>query len=292
MVKAVLVSEIQIRDPFILPVPEDGRYYLYGTTDINCWEDEATGFDVYTSTDLINWDGPHPAFRPLPGFWATKNYWAPEVHFYKGRYFMFATFKANGVCRGTQILVADNPLGPFIPHSDGPVTPKSWECLDGTLYVASDGTPWIVFCHEWLQVSDGEMCALPLANDLSHGIGPPALLFRASEAPWAKSNQGTQNFVTDGPFLYTTETGKLLMLWSSFGERGYALGLARSESGDVCGPWIQSNEPLYSKDGGHGMLLRTFGGDLMLTLHAPNETPNERPVFIPIREFNGTLIID
>lgn len=42
-------------------------------------------------------------------------------------------------CRGTQILRADKPEGPFVPLSDGPVTPADWECLDGTLYVAADG---------------------------------------------------------------------------------------------------------------------------------------------------------
>ena len=52
---------------------------------------------------------------------------------------MFASFKAAGVCRGTQILVADHPKGPFVPHSDGPVTPRDWECLDGTLYVDPGG---------------------------------------------------------------------------------------------------------------------------------------------------------
>lgn len=60
-----------------------------------------------------------------------------------------------------------NIRDPFVPLSDGPVTPADWECLDGTLYVAADGTPYLVFCHEWLQVKDGEMCAMPLTPDLT-----------------------------------------------------------------------------------------------------------------------------
>ena len=59
---------------------------------------------------------------------------------------------------------ADRPEGPFAPISGGPVTPPEWECLDGTLYLSGEGRPYLVFCHEWLQVENGEMCALPRAG--------------------------------------------------------------------------------------------------------------------------------
>ena len=72
---------------------------------------------------------------------------------------MFVSFKNETECRGTQILKANSPFGPFELHSDGPVTPRDWECLDGTLWV-EDGTPYMIFCHEWAQIVDGEMCAL------------------------------------------------------------------------------------------------------------------------------------
>ena len=134
----MLCSEIQIRDPYVVLL--DGKYYLYGTTGNNCWG-KGYGFDAYTSDDLTHFDGPFPIFRPQPGFWADKNFWAPEMHFYRGGYYLFASFKADGVCRGTQILRADHPLGPFEEWSDGPVTPRDWECLDGTLYVDGDGKP-------------------------------------------------------------------------------------------------------------------------------------------------------
>jgi len=134
-------QDIQIRDPFVLPMAEEGCYYLFGTTDRNAWDGPGTGFDTYRSRDLETWEGPFPAFRPEPGFWATTQFWAPEVHRYRGRFYLFASFKAPGVCRGTEILVADSPLGPFRPHSRGPVTPPQWECLDGTLVIDDAGKP-------------------------------------------------------------------------------------------------------------------------------------------------------
>ncbi|HEY3342911.1 MAG TPA: glycoside hydrolase family 43 protein [Anaerolineae bacterium] len=283
--------EINIRDPFVVPVPTDQRYYLFGTRGQDCWEGNPAGFDVYIGGDLQHWDGPHPAFRPAPGFWADRNYWAPEVHAYKGRYYMFASFKAENVCRGTQILAADTPAGPYQPLTERPVTPADWECLDGTLYVDEQNAPWIVFCHEWVQVHDGEICALRLSGDLRQPIGEPRLLFHASEAPWITPYSGQNDFVTDGPFLHRAQNGELLLLWSSFTNGSYTLGVARSLNGGIGGPWQQDAEPLYREDGGHGMLFRTFEGQLMLTVHRPNSPRNERPIFVPLAETNGRLSI-
>ena len=287
-------SDIQIRDPYILPLPEEGRYLLFGTTDKNAWSGPGTGFDCYASRDLEFWTGPISAFRPPADFWSNTQFWAPECHPWQGRYYLFATFAKDGRQRGTQILVADKPDGPYRLHSDGPVTPRDWECLDGTLFVDDAGKPWMVFCHEWLQVTDGEMCALPLTADLRAAAGAPTLLFRASEAAWAKPFEGVgrlDNRVTDGPFFHRLSSGGLLMLWSSVGDGGYAMGYAVSDSGSVLGPWRQSEVPIYGRDGGHGMLFHDFDGRLWMTLHRPNNTPNERPVWLEVRETDGGLLL-
>ena len=282
-------AEINIRDPFVVVAAEERKYYLFGTTGADTWSGRPAGFDVYAGADLQHWEGPFPAFRPAPAFWSDRNYWAPEVHRYQGRYFMFASFKAENVCRGTQVLVSDSLTGPFQPHSAGPLTPRDWECLDGTLFVDSEQQPWMVFCHEWVQVHDGEICARRLSADLSQAVGQAALLFRASEAPWITPYAGQTDYVTDGPFLHRAVGGELLMLWSSFNNGAYTLGVARSQSGKVTGPWSQDAEPLFKEDGGHGMIFRTFDGELMLTVHRPNSTLNERPIFVPIRETGGIL---
>lgn len=188
------------------------------------------------------------------------------------------------------------PLGPFVPISEAPVTPAAWECLDGTLYTDQEGSPHLVFCHEWVQVNDGEVCVLPLSEDLREAIGSPRLLFRGSDAVWTASLERRDDSllvdarVTDGPFLHRGKEGDLFMLWSSKGECGYAMGYAKSASGTIDGPWVQRREALITADGGHGMIFTTFSKQLMLTYHAPNNTPDERPVFIPIEERAGELV--
>ena len=280
--------EINLRDPFVLV--HEGMYYLYGTRGETCWG-EADGFDVYTSRDLEEWDGPRECFHNDGSFWATKNYWAPEVYACRGAFYMFASFKRDGLCRGTAILRADSPLGPFAPHSDGCVTPSDWECLDGTLYMSAQGKPYMVFCHEWVQVTNGEICAMPLTDDLRAADGAPRVLFRAGDAEWARlvgHSSGRSGYVTDGPFLWRTADGTLLCLWASFSDEGYTEGLAVSSNGEIDGTFTQA-EPLFRRDGGHGMVFRDLKGSLRLALHSPNEHLKERPVFVPLAEENGRL---
>ena len=274
-------DEINIRDPFVL-LNED-TYYLYGTRGSTCWG-EATGFDVYASCDLENWEGPTPCFENDGTFWADRNYWAPEVHPWQGAFYMFASFKSEKRRRGTAILRAETPKGPFVPWSDGPVTPSDWECLDGTFYADEAGNPWIVFCHEWVQVGDGEVWAMPLTRDLRSPAGEPRLLFRASEAKWSKlihHSSGQDGYVTDGPFIWKAKDGRLLCLWSSLAESGYTQALAVSDTGRIDSHFSQL-PPLFERDGGHGMLFKTKENRLMLTLHSPNEHLKERPRFIPL----------
>lgn len=289
-------EDIQIRDPFVLPDEQAGVYYLYGSTDRNIWG-KGTGFDVYVSRDLLEWEGPCPVFRPDADFFSDTNFWAPEVYAYGGRYYMFATFrrKDNGLL-GTAVLAADRPEGPFALHSDGPVTPEGWSSLDGSLFVDEDGVPWMVFCHEWQQVGDGEICAMRLSADLSRAASEPALLFRASEAPWTTPYLSPRypdqtNYVTDGPFLFRGESGRLYMLWAGFIDNRYALGIAESESGAVTGPWRQEEAPLFASDGGHGMVFRAFDGRRLLTIHTPNRTPEERPIFMELTETDGRITV-
>lgn len=288
------LDEIQIRDPFVFHDERDGTYWLFGSTDENIWSGPATGFDTWWSRDLEDWHGPHPAFRPDPGFWSHTQFWAPEVHQYRDAFYMFATFSAEGHRRGTQALRSESPGGPYTPWSDGPLTPRTWECLDGTLHV-ENGIPHLIFCHEWKDVGDGEIHAVPLSADLRTTIGDPVLLFSASSAPWARSiprPEFPKVFVTDGPSMHRASDGRLMMLWSSFGDSGYAMGLATSASGALRGPWTQSREALWPADGGHGMIFTDRRGRLLLTLHTPNRTPEERARFVPLRETASGLTLD
>ena len=278
-------SDIHIRDPFILPF--DGKYYLYGTRGETSWK-IACGLDVYVSTDLENWSEAKECFSVPDGFWADREIWAPEVHYYNGKFNMFVSLRSDSRLRGTQILQSDSPEGPFVPTSNDAITPRDWQCLDGTLYIDKNGDPYIVFCHEWVQVKDGEMCAMKLSADLSSPAGEPFVLFKASEPFWADKSR--KDFITDGPFMYRTQGGKLLMIWSSINEKGYVQAVSSSDNGEIDGNW-RHEELLFDENGGHGMIFEDYSGSLHLILHSPNNHPLERPVLFDLTEENDCLHI-
>ncbi len=285
------LEDIQIRDPYILVDKEEEVYYLYGSTDKDIWKGPGTGFDAYKSKDLCEFEGPFPVFRPEPDFWGKENFWAPEVYAVDGSYTMFATFKSDDHCRGVQVLKSENPLGPFKPVVNHAITPADWECLDGSLYIEEDGSKWMVFCHEWLQVEKGTVCKIPLSDDMTTAIGEPIHMFTATDASWV-TPVTAQSYVTDGPTFYKTTGGYLICLWSSVCKTGYAIGMARCKTGNLDGPWEQSPEPLFSQDGGHCMIFHSLEGKALISLHRPNDTPNERGIFIEVFEKDDWLTFD
>lgn len=273
-------EEIRIRDPFILTDKENKCYYMYGTTDLekDCLQARNT-FSVYKSYDLESFeDGKVVLDGGKLGFWADKDYWAPEVHLYNGKYYLFGSCIADGKNRCTQIFVCDTPDGEFKPLSDTARTPVDWVCLDGTFYI-ENGVPYMVFSREWIQVLDGEIWAVELTPDLTGTVGEPFKLFSASEAKDVTEFENIKGaYITDGPFMYR-ENGKLRMMWSSFNEGRYVVLLAESDS--IKGKWMHLGSQ-FDFCGGHGMLFEDLEGKRMISLHSPNTANYERAQFFEI----------
>jgi len=283
-------NEINIRDPFILV--EDGTYYMYGTRAPETWTC-GYGIDLYVGNDLENWDKHENIFICPEKDWGNIKIWAPEVYKYNGKYYMFVTITYCDTDKGgTVILRSETPYGPFTEHSKGAVTPPDWKCIDGTFYVSKDKTPYMVFVHEWVQITDGSMCYIQLSDDLTHAVGEAKFMFSASMCPLSGSvNDKGNGYVTDGPFMHRSGED-LYMLWSSHGKNEkYFQAVAKSDNGEIDGKWDVDTDALYSDDGGHGMLFSDLNDRLRLTLHTPNTTCDEHPVFFELEESNGKFSI-
>jgi beta-xylosidase len=302
-------SQIFIRDPYILADKKTSTYYMYSSSyNYKGMPGKRMGVTVYKSKDLDNWEGPFLVFETGSGFWAdtTHGCWAPEVHEYKGSYYLFATFtdkktllqhslkfRPDSVVakRATVILKADKPTGPFKILSPSAQTPPEWMALDGTLFIENN-KPYMVFCREWIQVNDGTLEMAELKPGLDALKTKPQTLFKATNASWVNTldlNGG--GYVTDGPAFYKNKRGQLIMLWSSFSKNGYAVGQAVSVSGKLKGPWKQINTPLFDGDGGHPSLFTTFDGRLMMSIHQPNKGNIRCHLFELKEDANGLLLI-
>ena len=284
----IITSVPVLRDPCVLVVGD--TYYMYGT-----------GWVCYKNTDG-RLDGSWSFLGRVvntPADDCGECEWAPEVHAYRGSYYMFTTYKSKTTGhRGCTILRSESPEGPFREITNGHFTPKDWDAIDATFYVDENGQPWTVFVHEWTCTDDhvGRMCAARLSDDLTGLVSEPVELFRADAPVWAKAG------VTDGCWMYRCEDGQLLMIWSNFNADGYCVGIARSDNGRVDGNWSQDEELLYSKaldgryDGGHGMIFTDRDGRKYLSIHSPNAPaegrPHETPILVPVKEQDGKLVWD
>lgn len=282
-------EEINIRDPFVLLY--DGMYYMYGT---GC---ASNGYGCWKSSDLKNWEGPYKVFNFGENSDNGGCNWAPECHYHNGKFYLFATYlsKSTGK-RGVSVFRADSPLGPFTEISDGHITPKEHDAIDGTLYIDDEGQPWMVYVNEWTSNEDeiGDMAVAKLSSDFTRFISEPKIIFRADDGLWAKSH------VTDGPFLYRTQDGNLIMLWSNFTRSdGYAVGIAHCRGTSPDGSWVHEAEALYKRnrvneyDGGHGMLFRDKDGRLLMAIHCPNSQSDgvfEHAEFIELEDTGHTLV--
>ena len=278
--QTVPLEELVIRDPCILL--HDGLYYLYCSMP--------PGYGCYVSKDLQRWAGPYKVYQPPEGHPGIDCWWAPECHAYQDKFYLFATYKsAITEKRGVSIFCAGTPLGPFEELSRP--CPPQWDTIDGTLYVDKQGNPWMVFVHEWTSMPDqvGDFSVAPLSGDLTRFIGEPQPMFKATELPGSPDNH-----VTDGCWLYRTTNDTLIMLWSGFSKDGYVQAQARSQTGEVTGPWEQL-PLLYKKggsitqDGGHGMIFTTLEGRIMLCMHSPNGGAPARVKLVELADIGDRL---
>lgn len=290
------LNNIRTRDICVVPDPVAKIYYMVGPG--------RGGVNMRTSKDLLHWSASKVIYTPPADVWdtiKTAGIWAPEMHVYKGKYYLFLTFDSRTklkeqwrewlprVYRGSQVLVGDSPFGPFKTFQNHATTPVDMMTLDGTLWV-EDGKPYMVFCHEWVQITNGSVCYMPLKDDLSVAVGEPVKLFHGDEPVWSRGDKKYGNRVTDGPYLYTGKTGKLYMIWTSGGVTGNSTGIAISESGKIAGPWVQQDEAIYKANGGHAMLFKTFEGKLMMILHSPYNG-DTRPHIFEMEDTGNTLRI-
>jgi hypothetical protein len=302
-IQTVSLDDLSMSDPFIYPDEKSHTYYLTGT-----------GGRLYKSTDLKMWTGPY-AIIDLTGTWMDKLFVAAaEIHHIGNKYYYAGTWSDHSVVieqvprrynvprNQTQLLVADSPEGPYKPlvaDHEFCLGPEDWDIIDGTLFQEND-TTYMVIVHEWTQLIDGTMAIMPLSKDLTHRIDEPRTIFRASEAAWSKemNSIGEATFglkmpgwVTDGPQMFRTKTGKLGMLWSSWGENRYAQGVAYSESGKLKGPWIQEKDAFKGDNSGHGMIFKTFEGKPLFIVHHSEGNGPRKPQIYEVDDSGDKLVL-
>lgn len=232
----------QIGDPFVLKAP-DGKYYCYPTSADN-------GFKVWSSKDLVNWTPLGLAYQALDKSWGYKDFWAPEVVHYKGKYYMYYTarWSKNDSLR-LGVAVSSSPKGPFKDVLNKPLFDLGYAAIDGNVLIDSNGKKYLYFskdCSENIVKGKhvSQIFGVRLNDNMTGVVGKPVLI-STPEQKW-ETVSGPDWLWNEGPTVLKHNNIYYLMYSANFySSENYSIGYATSKS--PLGPFKKSpDNPLVS----------------------------------------------
>ncbi|MEM6470751.1 MAG: family 43 glycosylhydrolase [Planctomycetota bacterium] len=136
-------------DPSVV-IADDGRLYLFPTTDNRDWEKQF-GWSCYSTDDLSRWTNHGVIFSNEDSSWGTHKAWAPDITKKDGKYYFFYYFNNGGKGKGgVGVAVADDPTGPFKELT------KTKLCRghDPAVFADDDGRYWMYLQDKVYELGD------------------------------------------------------------------------------------------------------------------------------------------
>ncbi|MCL2286779.1 MAG: glycoside hydrolase family 43 protein [Firmicutes bacterium] len=294
------VGVVQIGDPFVL-LSDDGYFYMYATSG-------GGSFTGWRSPDMVNWTRLGVVFQPPRDHWGMADYWAPEVLFHNGRYYMFysARWRENGSLR-IGVAVSDSPAGPFVDALDRPLFDFGWAAIDGHSFIDDCGTVYLYFSRDCSEnvingIHESHIYVVTLSDDLLSVTSDPIFLLAPTQSWEAR---GTWRW-NEGPWVIKHE-GIYYLMYSAnyFASREYSVGYATSDN--PLGPFVKHdlNPILHAQAGwthvsgpGHHSVVRSRDGRELFAVYHTHTNPanpsGNRQVQIDRMGFrsDGTLFIN
>ncbi|MCR5107548.1 MAG: family 43 glycosylhydrolase [Lachnospiraceae bacterium] len=232
-------------DPSIVRVDRD--YYMVNSSFVffPC-------IPVSHSRDLIHWNIigyaiTDPDIAGLGGLRGGRGYWAPDISYYEGKFYITATLRYNDVppvYRRQIVVSSDKPEGPY----SEPVYIEE-DGIDPSIFNDDDG-------QRYMLLNRGARI-LKLNKDATKVIGEPSLLY-----------YGDMKRAPEGPHLYKKDGYYYLLLAEGGTGMGHRITVMRSETlmGDyIPCPYnpimIQRDEKASIQRCGHGDMVSTPEGD-------------------------------
>lgn len=218
-----------IGDPFVLAA-SDNNYYMYGTSHI-----EQAGYHVWKSSDLENWEQIGRSFVNKNDDWAYKDFWAPEVVEYFGKFYMFYTAreKKRDILQ-IGLAVADNPVGPFSDSLKKPLLNVDYAVIDASVLIDDDSRIYLYFSKDCsVNIVDGfnrsDIYVVEL-NDKFEQISEPIFLFAPTQ-DWETKPVEEGWMWNEGASVIKNRDGIYYLTYSAnpFWSYEYAIGLATSK---------------------------------------------------------------
>ncbi len=228
-------DDLRMGDPFVLM--HEGVYYLFGTTDGT----ELKRFRCWRSGDLSVWENIGHTLELTPDSWSTGTFWAPEIVFFRGRFYMSYTatnpgHKGYKVC----IAVSNSPDGPYEEYA-APLFDNGIPCWDSHIFIDTDNTPYLFYTSK--ETSYG----IQLREDMKSLEGNPVRCTEIDQA-WEMPPSEPKFWCNEGPFVIK-HNGLYYMTYSGnhYASSLYAIGYATAHS--PLGPWTKNpDNPVVKSD--------------------------------------------
>lgn len=287
--------DVQFGDPCILD-DGNGTFYMYGTGG-----GAKDGFSTYSSNNLIDWKYEGQVYKGnTADSWAVKNFWAPEVYKFNGKYYLFFSAdwrnNPNDELENFKIGVAvsDKPTGPFTDLQEKPLFDPGYPILDANVFRDSDGSYYLYYsraCYkhpveseiaDWArekgwydEIEESWVYGVKLRPDFKGVIGEPELLLRPPKNRDDKNSEWESRSVTfkevnrrwtEGSFTFKhNDTYYIMYSANYFGGANYAVGYATGPT--PLGPFTKAdNNPVLQKNTNTGGIVTGTGHNSVLFL--------------------------
>lgn len=226
---------LHMGDPFAFLA--NGKYYLIGSTAMN------QGFECYTSPDMAYWEYKGWAWRKTANCWGERDFWAPEVKAYNGKFYMTYSARLTGsnpVRRLIALAVSTAPEGPY-QDLYAPWFDAGYSAIDGHIFVDDDQQPYLYFSRNGQQdgYDFGIIYGVALTRDLAQPVEAPVKLLEASQA-WERVNWA-KNRCNEGPTVFK-QNSKYYMTYSANHTCYPTYGVGYATADSPLGPWTKAEE--------------------------------------------------
>lgn len=216
-----------IGDPAILK--SDDTYYMYATSM------PTSGFWVWQSDDLVEWDGGTVAYTHdnQDERWGVGDFWAPEVVEYNGIYYMVFTAQKDNGEMTVSIASSDSPIGPFEDLYVDIFAEEEGSFIDGSIFIDDDEIPYLYYVRDNRDnIINGrhvsQIYGVELSSELTETVGEAKLLLEPTQE-WELQNEEVD--ILEGPFMVKNDNQYYLMYTANaFWDPFYAVGYAVSDN--------------------------------------------------------------
>lgn len=234
-------------DPFALRVGDE--WFAFGTGAMPELNSDGGQFQVLWSNNLVDWKPLGPALFS-PAEFQGHAFWAPEVAFSNGLYYMYYSVGIGD--KGHQIRVATSasPAGPYLDA--GRLTPEDCPfAIDPCPYQHTDGRWYLFYAADLVEGErPGTVLMVDELTSMTVLAGTPILVAKATE-DWQRFEQdrpiynGIHDWHTlEGPSVHF-RNGRIYCLYSGGNWQNDTYGVDYVSAPHPTGPWenTSSNEP-------------------------------------------------